>query len=173
MIKKSGEKKIFEAGCGEGQLIGVLHGQGFDVSGMDLEESNVRQAKNNFRSIGGDDVPITVGNLYDLKPTVECVQGRMLICCEVLEHVQDPQKALEIISACTNEYFIVSVPNEPLWCILHFLCGKNLKHFGNTPGHINHWTKSGFRKLVSQYGEILEVRMPMPWTMILARKHNC
>jgi hypothetical protein len=34
---------------------------------------------------------------------------------------------------------------------------------------LNHWSKSGFRKLLSRYGTIQEVRSPFPWTMLLVR----
>lgn len=170
--EKTGKKRTFEVGCGEGQLMGVLYEQGYDVAGMDLEESNTEQTLRNFRSLGKEDASVSTGDLYTLTPEDKRIQGRMLICCEVLEHVPDPEKALKILSDCTDEYFIVSVPREPLWCLLNILRGKYLKHFGNTPGHINHWTKRGFVRLVSECGEILEIRSPLPWTMILARKRQ-
>ncbi len=98
------------------------------------------------------------------------IQDRMLICCEVLEHVSDPETAVRIISECTNEYFVVSVPREPVWRILNFVRGKYICDFGNTPGHINHWGTRKFIKMISKYAEIVAYSTPLPWTMVLARK---
>lgn len=114
----------------------------------------------------------TLANLYDLNPDDKRLKDCMLICCEVLEHVPDPERGVRIIAECTNEYFIVSVPREPLWCILNMARGKYWKSFGNTPGHINHWTKHGFVKMVSKYADVVKVASPLPWTMILARKRK-
>ena len=38
---------------------------------------------------------------------------------------------------------------------------------GNTPGHLNHWSRGAFVDLLSSYGEIAQVRSPFPWTMLL------
>ena len=43
-------------------------------------------------------------------------------------------------------------------------------HLGNTPGHLKHWSSREFVGLVSKYFEVVEVKKPIPWTMVLARK---
>lgn len=108
--------------------------------------------------------------MYDLEKEDSRIKGRMLICCEVLEHVSDPERGLKIIADCTDEFFIVSVPHEPIWCMLNMFRGKYLKRFGNTPGHVNHWTKHSFRNMVSKYGEIIAIGTPLPWIMMLVKK---
>lgn len=171
-VRQSGKRKIFEIGCGEGQLMGVLDREGYVVSGMDIDREAVEISRENFEKIDRGGVSVTLGDLYGLNKNDERIKGCMLICCEVLEHVPNPEEALKIISQCTDEYFIVSVPQEPFWCMLNVLRGKYLRSFGNTPGHINHWTKRRFINTVSNYGEILAVATPLPWTMILARKYD-
>jgi hypothetical protein len=37
----------------------------------------------------------------------------------------------------------------------------------NTPGHLNHWSLRQFRALLASYSEVVEVRRPFPWTMLL------
>lgn len=168
-VTLSGHNKIFEVGCGEGQLMGMLRDRGFEVAGMDYDEESVELSIDNFRRSGG--IPeITQGNLFDLKPNDKRIQESMLICCEVLEHVEDPERGLEIISDCTRDYFIVSVPHEPIWCMLNFLRGKYIRNFGNTPGHINHWTRKGFLSFVDKHADVIAYSTPLPWTMVLARK---
>jgi hypothetical protein len=47
--------------------------------------------------------------------------------------------------------------------------GKYWLQGGNTPGHIQHWTKSGFAAFVAKHFDVLEIRSPLPWTMLLCR----
>jgi hypothetical protein len=47
--------------------------------------------------------------------------------------------------------------------------GAYLGALGNTPGHVNHWSKRSFAALLSRYGTVEQVRSPFPWTMLLVR----
>ncbi len=48
--------------------------------------------------------------------------------------------------------------------------GKYLRDFGNTTGHLNHWSKGALvRLLESRFGPVQEVKSPLPWTIVLAR----
>ena len=40
---------------------------------------------------------------------------------------------------------------------------------GNTPGHVNHWSKRSFASMLSRHGTVEEARSPFPWTMLLVR----
>jgi hypothetical protein len=64
---------------------------------------------------------------------------------------------------------LVSVPREPLWRGLNIARGAYLKDLGNTPGHLSHWSKRSFARLLARHGEIVELRSPLPWTMALLR----
>ena len=64
---------------------------------------------------------------------------------------------------------LVSVPREPLWRGLNMARGAYWKDLGNTPGHLNHWSKRCFVQLLSRHGEVVEARSPFPWTMLLVR----
>ena len=66
-------------------------------------------------------------------------------------------------------YLLVSVPHEPLWRGLNVARGAYVKDLGNTPGHINHWTKRGFVAMLARHGDVIEARSPFPWTMLLVR----
>ncbi|WP_421120557.1 hypothetical protein ACE2AJ_04385 [Aquihabitans daechungensis] len=46
--------------------------------------------------------------------------------------------------------------------------GKYIKDKGNTPGHINHWSKKRFAELVDRRFDVRTVRSPVPWTMVAA-----
>jgi hypothetical protein len=63
----------------------------------------------------------------------------------------------------------VSVPREPLWRVLNLARGAYWTQLGNTPGHLNHWSRSAFVRLLLRHGEVVEARSPFPWTMLLVR----
>jgi 2-polyprenyl-3-methyl-5-hydroxy-6-metoxy-1,4-benzoquinol methylase len=89
---------------------------------------------------------------------------------EVLEHVPDPEHTVAEMARVASGHLLVSVPREPLWRGLNMARGAYLKDFGNTPGHLNHWSKRSFVALLSKHGEVVEARSPFPWTMLLVRR---
>ncbi len=94
---------------------------------------------------------------------------------EVLEHLDEPQRALRELARILKPegYLILGVPREPIWCALNMARGKYLAHFGNTPGHLNHWSSLGLRRYIDRhFGPVLSHRMPLPWTQVLARKRT-
>jgi ubiquinone/menaquinone biosynthesis C-methylase UbiE len=94
----------------------------------------------------------------------------MASAIEVLEHVPDPAHTVaEMARVARGGHLLVSVPREPLWRGLNMARGAYLKDLGNTPGHVNHWSKRSFVRLLSQHGTVLEARSPFPWTMLLVR----
>jgi ubiquinone/menaquinone biosynthesis C-methylase UbiE len=91
----------------------------------------------------------------------------LVAATEVLEHVTDPERALAEMARVAGRHLLVSVPHEPLWRALNMARGAYLRELGNTPGHLNHWTRRSFVRLLGQYGEVIEIRAPFPWTMLL------
>jgi 2-polyprenyl-3-methyl-5-hydroxy-6-metoxy-1,4-benzoquinol methylase len=88
---------------------------------------------------------------------------------EVLEHVPDPEHTLAEMARCASRHLLVSVPREPLWRMLNMARGAYIGQLGNTPGHLNHWSKRSFTKMLARHGEVVEARSPFPWTMLLVR----
>lgn len=161
----TGARFAYETGCGEGYLSMRLADRDWTVRGSDLEASSV--AKANAQCAERNLAPaFEVRSLYDL----DTAQGAPLaICCEVLEHVPDTERALAALRRIAAPYLLVSVPREPIWRVLNLARGKYLADLGNTPGHIQHWSSAGFVSLIARHFEIVEVRRPLPWTMILCR----
>src|SRR3954462_4770075 len=89
---------------------------------------------------------------------------------EVLEHVPDPEHTVSEMARIASKWLLVSVPREPLWRGLNMARGAYLKDLGNTPGHLNHWSKRSFVALLSRDGEVVEARSPFPWTMLLVKR---
>jgi 2-polyprenyl-3-methyl-5-hydroxy-6-metoxy-1,4-benzoquinol methylase len=93
----------------------------------------------------------------------------LVAATEVLEHVADPRRAVAEMARVARRWLLVSVPHEPLWRMLNVARGAYLRQWGNTPGHVNHWTRAGFAGLLCAHGEVVQTRSPFPWTMLLVR----
>jgi len=155
-----------EVGCGEGELSIRLAKRGMQVRGYDIAEEAVLEARCRAKGAGVE-IPFATSAIEDLS---DVTPSPLVVCCEVLEHVADPSAGLQTLARLSQEWLIVSVPREPLWRALNVIRGKYLREFGNTPGHINHWSRPAFVELVSRYFSIVELRSPIPWTMLLCRR---
>jgi 2-polyprenyl-3-methyl-5-hydroxy-6-metoxy-1,4-benzoquinol methylase len=157
-------RSVLDVGCGEGVLVQqwAQHLDGGRVVGIDLEEESIQAgwaehvAPNlEYRIMEAQNLPFTDGE-FDLASAIE-----------VLEHVPDPEHTVAEMARCASGHLLVSVPREPLWRMLNMARGAYLKELGNTPGHLNHWSRRSFVELLSRHGEVVEVRSPFPWTMLL------
>ena len=88
---------------------------------------------------------------------------------EVLEHVPDPEAVLAEMARVASRWLLVSVPREPLWRGLNLARGAYLRDLGNTPGHLNHWSKRGFASLLATPRRGRRAPLAVPWTMALLR----
>jgi ubiquinone/menaquinone biosynthesis C-methylase UbiE len=159
-------ESVLDVGCGEGVLTEQFAERvsGGQVVGVDLDDPQLREewgrrARPNldFRSADASALPFTDGE-YDL------------VCAlEVLEHVPDPDRVLAEMVRVARRHVLVSVPREPVWRALNMLRGAYIRQLGNTPGHVNHWSKPSFLDFVNKHGQIAAIRSPFPWTMLLVR----
>lgn len=156
---------LLDVGCGEGYVTEFIFQikqcrgiEGIDISPRVIEEAALRIPA----------VKFSVGSALSIDRPDGSYE--IVVASEVLEHLPEPEKALKEIFRVTSKYALISVPNEPIWRICNMARGKYIGDFGNTPGHIQHWSRSQFIKLLSQYGLIEKVLSPFPWSMLLCRK---
>ena len=166
LVTREEPETAFEVGCGEGYLSLRMLERNIDAHGFDLEPEIVAQA-NTKSEAAGYGTRFETKSLYDLK-TAE-IETNLIVCCEVLEHLPDPRAALTILASQRSQGFIFSVPREPVWRLLNMARGKYLGAFGNTPGHLQHWSSQGFLREIGQHFHPVAVLKPLPWTMVLAR----
>jgi len=166
LLARAAPRSLLDVGCGEGVLVHrwALTMPDRRVVGIDLEEESIqagwaeRQAANlEYRTMPADDLPFATGE-FDLATAIE-----------VLEHVPDPERTLAEMARCAERHLLVSVPREPLWRALNVARGAYIGQLGNTPGHLHHWSKRSFARMLSRHGQIVELRSPFPWTMLLVR----
>lgn len=166
LFTRAAPSSLLDVGCGEGVLVhrwAERLGEA-RVVGIDLEEESIqagwaeRQAPNlEYRVMEARELPFADGE-FDLVSAIE-----------VLEHVPDPEHTVAEMARCAGRHLLVSVPREPLWRMLNMARGAYWGALGNTPGHLNHWSRRSFTALLSRHGDVIEVRSPFPWTMLLVR----
>lgn len=156
-----------EIGCGEGELSIRLARRGFAMRGFDISAQIVEEARRRARQAG---VEATFGAQPIETIDVAAEAAPFVICCEVLEHIDDPVQGVDTLAELAQPWLLASVPREPVWRALNMARGKYLRHLGNTPGHVNHWSRQGFLDLLSRRFEIVETRTPLPWTMALCKR---
>lgn len=166
VTRRASNNEVHEVGCGEGHILGVLATAGFNVRGSDVSHSAMEVAR--LESLRhGLNIPIIERSIYEVD--VDTDSAETVLCCEVLEHLTDPELALIKLLSITRRDLIVSVPNEPIWHILNMVRGKYWNALGNTPGHFNHWTPKQFTAFVSKHADVLSVLNPLPWTIVHCR----
>ncbi len=167
LVAKAAPHTIHEVGCGEGYWVLNWIQQGIKARGSDFSEKVIDLARENAKNRGLSPGTFCVRSVYDIEPGRDSAD--LLVCCEVLEHLKDPDAGLAALQRVTTDYLILSVPREPLWRVLNMVRVKYLSSVGNTPGHIQHWSSSKFMELAGHYFDIVEIRTPLPWTMLLCR----
>ena len=155
-----------EIGCGEGELTLRMWRRGISVRGCDASTEIIQQARSRAASSQAN-IPFRAASVYDLQP--EDDSAELIVCCEVLEHLTQPEAALQLLSRLAKPYLIVSVPREPVWRVLNIVRAKYLGQLGNTPGHLQHWSARSFTRMLSKHVDIVELRHPFPWTMALCK----
>jgi 2-polyprenyl-3-methyl-5-hydroxy-6-metoxy-1,4-benzoquinol methylase len=166
LFTRAAPSSVLDVGCGEGVLthkwalaLGDRRIVGIDLDDPKLlAEQATRTAPNlEYRVMKAENMPFADDEFG------------MASAIEVLEHVPDPEHTVAEMARVARDHLLVSVPREPLWRGLNMARGSYLKDLGNTPGHVNHWSKRSFVKLLSQHGAVIEARSPFPWTMLLVR----
>lgn len=162
LIAPLNPKKILDAGCGEGFTLAKLFERkiGDELEGIDYSKDAIRIGKKNHPNLN-----LKTGNIYSL--SYRNNQFDLVICTEVLEHLEKPAIALSEVERVSSKYILFTVPNEPWWMLFNFTKWGRQKEIG----HINHWTSSQFKKMLERNGlKVQSVKLPFPWTMVLAKK---
>jgi 2-polyprenyl-3-methyl-5-hydroxy-6-metoxy-1,4-benzoquinol methylase len=164
---KAAPASILDVGCGEGVLtcewaerLGDKPIVGIDLDDPKLKAEWAKRQRPNLELRAEEATSLSFGDDdFDMAAAIE-----------VLEHVPDPEHTVaQMARVARGGHVLVSVPREPLWRGLNMARGAYLKQLGNTPGHVNHWSKRSFVSMLKEHGTIEEARSPFPWTMVLVR----
>ena len=153
---------VLEVGCGEGvQLRKVEEAlPPHQLVGFDLPDDHLAARWE------GLDAAMVSGSVDALPFPDDSFD--LVLALEMLEHVPDPDRALAEIARVARDRIVLSVPWEPVWRIGNMARGRYVRDLGNTPGHIHHFTRPAFRRLVDRHLDVVAVRRPFPWTFVQA-----
>ena len=100
--------KGLDLGCGEGNITVPLAFLGYRMTGIDISPQRIKKARSKQSTM--DNPKFFVGDAENLKVRKKF---DFVICSEVLEHLNTPQKALKSIKEILNKsgLLIVTIPN--------------------------------------------------------------
>ena len=154
-------KTVLEIGCGEGLLAQHLLSHGPRPERFEACDLSLERLAPDLDPI----IQFRAASIYDLP--WEDGAFDLVVCCEVLEHLTEPERGLREVARVCRRAAILSTPREPLWRLLNILRGSYWSDFGNTPGHLQHFTRRGLEQLVSQALAVQQTLSPLPWTVVL------
>jgi ubiquinone/menaquinone biosynthesis C-methylase UbiE len=150
-----------EVGCGEGVIADRMQRRWGEVVALDLPDAGLRAdwrryPEPRFLHASAHELPFG-DHRFDV-----------VVAAEVLEHLPDPELGLREMARVGRRHLVLSVPREPIFRSCNLVTGRYVRDLGNTPGHLNHWSKRGFVRFVSQVAEVRAVTSPFPWTTVWA-----
>lgn len=152
-------RSVLEVGCGEGlladHLIKKSRPDRFEACDVALRPAPAIDPQISLREASIYALPYADAS-FDL-----------VVCCEVLEHLTDPAAGLAELARVSARHVLLSTPWEPVWRVLNLARGRYVGALGNTPGHIQHFSRRALRELAATRLHALRVRRPLPWTVIL------
>jgi ubiquinone/menaquinone biosynthesis C-methylase UbiE len=154
-------RRALEVGCGEGVIADRLHHRFGEVVALDLPDAGLRADWRRYqgpRFLHANALQLPFGD----------DQFDVVVAAEVLEHLPDPVRGLQEMARVGRRHLVLSVPREPVFRSCNLVAGRYVRDLGNTPGHLNHWSKRSFVRFVSQVAEVRTVTSPFPWTCVWA-----
>src|SRR3989344_5248458 len=118
LVFKIQADSILDVGCGEGFTLNRLKENkiGKRLEGIEYSKTAIELGKKSY-----PDIKITQGDIYNL--SYKDNEFDLVLCTEVLEHLENPTKGLKELIRVSKKYLVVSVPNEPLFMFAQFVRG--------------------------------------------------
>ena len=166
---RGGQIRLLDAGCGEGFLSKQIkeHFPGWKVIGLDGAEEAIDLARDFHKGID-----FKVGSIYKLPFKDKSFD--IVVCSEVLEHLDRPYDALRELKRVTDGALLLTVPHEPWFRLGNLVAFHNVATLGNPIDHVNHWGFNAFKEFT---GEILQgfscrCMKSFPWSICLALRDS-
>jgi len=132
-----------DVGCGTGEFLAALRGQGWEVTGVERDETAALWAREHFR------LPVTTGDPDALKPGSGPFE--LVTMWHVLEHLYQPATALRRIASflADDGLLLIAVPNAT---------GRDARFYKadwiayDTPRHVSHFSATSLPALLARAG---------------------
>jgi len=140
LLAEAEPRTVLDAGCGEGLVADLLASRNpnLRITGVDKSAEAVAFARKHF----GHAAAFRTGSLLDLPFEDDAFD--LVLCSEVLEHLDEPGQALEELKRVASKHVLITVPREPVFKMLND-AGQALGLCGD-PGHVQFWTKNRFQE---------------------------
>ena len=163
LVAERSPARILEVGCGEGIVMEYLRRRhrGLRVDGVEPDADALAAAR--LRNPGS---LLVCGDAYDLGIASRAYD--LVLCLEVLEHLEDPGRALAEVRRVARYGCVLSVPHEPFFRLGNLLRGKNVGGLGDPPDHVQHWGKRGFETFCRQHVRLERTILSFPWVIVAA-----
>ncbi|HTE22516.1 MAG TPA: class I SAM-dependent methyltransferase [Candidatus Limnocylindria bacterium] len=135
-------KTFADVGCGAGELACSLAQRGYKGVGIDFSDDALAVA-NGIRKERG----LTTKQLSFNKGSLSVLPKKsdLIICCEVIEHLEDDNKFLQDVKKY-GDYFIFSVPARMQW----------FDQFDEKVGHFRRYEKGELIKQLEKHGYVIK-----------------
>lgn len=145
LVQKHSGKDVLDIGCGHGFNCIELNKRGYKCVGIEINKKYVKEAQKY----------IEAHHMSAEKLNFPDKSFDTILMLEVLEHLEDPYKALEEIVRVTRKNLILSVPNiEPLETCVEY--NVVMHHFLEVT-HRNFFTKSMLKRFLCKYFPYVQV----------------
>ena len=146
---------FIDVGCGDGGPASFSARHGAEVILTDINPDKVAAAESRCRSAGARKVTALVSDSVPLP--IEDQRGTRILCSEVLEHVDDPERVLiELVRiGKPGALYLITVPDP--------VCEEMQKHLAPPtyfmrPNHVRVFSRESFGSLIERSGLIIEQR---------------
>jgi SAM-dependent methyltransferase len=135
-------RTIYDVGCGSAYKLIHILGE-YDTTGIDLPQTidviKARYPDRKWLSASFDNASLPKSDL--------------VICSDVIEHVDDPDALMRFIVNCAKEWIVISTPDRNL---MYGYRPLNKFYYGppRNPTHIREWTMPEFRRYIKRYVKI-------------------
>ncbi len=149
------EDVFIDVGCGDGGSATFSARQGAEVILTDIDVAKLGEAEDRCRKAGARKVTAHVSDSVPLP--IKAETGTRLLCSEVLEHVDNPERVLtELVRiGKPGALYLLTVPDP--------VCEEMQKHLAppsyfTKPNHVRIFSREAFGALVEKSGLVIEQR---------------
>jgi SAM-dependent methyltransferase len=160
-------KRALDVGCGSGWLTALASAANPACQWIGVDRDNV-DLRARWHDRQDPNVVFSAADVYALPFPDDHFD--VVSIFEVLEHLDHPGAAIAECLRVSCGWLVASVPWEPIWRLGNIAKLRYVRDLGNTPGHVNHWSRRGFEQLMGWHGRVDRVQSSPPWNLVRVRK---